>query len=429
MARYLYGDYHVPLPELQGGLPPYTVIVHGNGEVLNEFTFVLVCSHTPYTAVEIDGTYAIAVPPDTILLGFKYVIGLEMKWQYASSVDVGDENQLWTYINPTKADFIWCNEDIKNTSNQVIFEGSTPVLYPEEPEDPEEPKESRDLRRYCLGIALELMKKALPIRKPLAFSPTVFDVEVTDINQGIQVHLATKNESEVIIDWGDGTEERVVSKYHTDWEGFEYPYQIYQYHKYTTTGIYQIKITETNPDGYVSPYEYPWNMGIIGHMYALRHAYVGTGLKRMDGAFDEDLNLQSCYIPGHIVEIGDKTFYECESLSEVNMPRTIKRIGKQAFYRCSSLPENLEVFAETLDTEAYSVCTSLRKVWIRDSVKVINVDSLSTNPFTRCDSSMVIYCEADAKPDGWSDDFASYKTVATGRVDFQVVWGQKTQPW
>ncbi len=167
MSKYKYNE--VTLPGLPDSVFPHAVIVQGKGEEADYFKFFLMFSNTAYTAVDVDGTYAIALPPETPISYYLYIRGDEgWEWEYQGSTTLEDDStqtndHLWTYINPTKADYIWCNEDIKNTSEQVIFEGSEPVLVEDDPEEPEV-TETRDLRSYCLGIALELMKKALPIK-------------------------------------------------------------------------------------------------------------------------------------------------------------------------------------------------------------------------------------------------------------------------
>ena len=180
MARYLYGDYHIPLPELPAEWNqiayPNLVMVTGN-DIENEanlFTVWLVCSGEEYTALKVDGTDVVGIKPYTVVQWFQYYIGGELAWDYKGSLTIEDfteadtyaeGNVLYYYFKPSKVKWIWCNEDIKNSSNQVIFEGSDPILVEDDPEP--EVTETRDLRTYCLGIALELMKKALPISKKI----------------------------------------------------------------------------------------------------------------------------------------------------------------------------------------------------------------------------------------------------------------------
>lgn len=178
MSKWKFNDYTLP------GLPaewnqityPYAVIVCGkylDENPANAFTFRLVCSGEPYTALKVDGVDVIGIKPYTIVHHFRYYRSSEeWVWEDMGSIEVGGEDWeiegegelLWCYFSPSKTEYIWCNEDIKNSSNQVIFEGSDPILVEDDPEP--EVTDTRDLRTYCLGIALELMKKALPISNP-----------------------------------------------------------------------------------------------------------------------------------------------------------------------------------------------------------------------------------------------------------------------
>ena len=54
----------------------------------------------------------------------------------------------------------------------------------------------------------------------------------------------------------------------------------------------------------------------------------------------------------------------------------------------------------------------LRKVWVPKSVVSMGVDV-----FVNWADDTAIYCEAESKPDGWSDSWV--------RADSRVGWGQK----
>ena len=73
----------------------------------------------------------------------------------------GDDSSQWYASVLCMADYcVWTNFDIYDANGKLVYPKSPdPVLVPED---------TRDLRTYCLGIALELMKKALPISKKTA---------------------------------------------------------------------------------------------------------------------------------------------------------------------------------------------------------------------------------------------------------------------
>lgn len=103
--------------------------------------------------------------------------------------------------------------------------------------------------------------------------------------------------------------------------------------------------------------------------------------KEIEGIKNEfDYNNQA------IVTIPDYAFYNCEDLKNVNC-LNITSIGASAF-------EN---------------CTALKTIILYDDVK-----SVGENAFKGC-SNLTIYCEAESKPDTWSDDWNPDNCT--------VVWG------
>ena len=94
----------------------------------------------------------------------------------------------------------------------------------------------------------------------------------------------------------------------------------------------------------------------------------------------------------------------------------------------------MELSTQTIKDCAFHGCTALTKVWLRDTVETLvttdnKKDDVITDHyglFHMCSSSLVIYCEADEKPDGWSE----YWNVYEGTDKYlTVVLGQKTRPW
>ena len=180
MSKYKFNDYTLPgLPEgLNPITYPYQVIIHGTGvdDPANGFKFWLVGSGEAFTALNVDGTYCVAIKPYTVVHQFLYIRGEEeWVWEDKGTLVVEDmdsttmENLLYYYFNPTNTEYIWCNEDIKDTSGNVVFEGSEPVLVEEDPEEPEEPAPTFDKRSFWLGVSLGLSGKGLPQSKQPTF--------------------------------------------------------------------------------------------------------------------------------------------------------------------------------------------------------------------------------------------------------------------
>ena len=90
-----------------------------------------------------------------------------------------------------------------------------------------------------------------------------------------------------------------------------------------------------------------------------------------DNAFREK-NITSVVIPDSVTTIGERAFYECDSLTSVEIGDNVTTIGESAFQRCYSLtsvviPDNVT----TIGTSAFSGCNSLTSVEIPDSVTTI----------------------------------------------------------
>ncbi len=79
-----------------------------------------------------------------------------------------------------------------------------------------------------------------------------------------------------------------------------------------------------------------------------------------------------------VTQIGDSAFRNCDLIS-IEIPKTLTSIGSMVFYNCYKLTN----------------------ITIPDSVM-----SIDDSAFEWCDK-LVIYCEADSKPNGWSRDWNS----------------------
>lgn len=131
-----------------------------------------------------------------------------------------------------------------------------------------------------------------------------------------------------------------------------------------------------------------------------------------DYAFYNFDNLAGIDFWGGYVTIGDYAFAGCTSLSEVVwLGKTDKKvqIGMCAFMGASRLtnfdvPENLSA----IGGYAFSGCAKLSEITLP-----IKVDEVGKGAFEDC-STLVIKCEAKARPEGWHEDWNS--------TNCQVVW-------
>ena len=70
-------------------------------------------------------------------------------------------------------------------------------------------------------------------------------------------------------------------------------------------------------------------------------------------------------IPYGITSIGDRAFWECDSLTSVTIPDSVKSIGKQAFWKCDSLTSvTIPDSVKSIGEYAFFGCDSLTSVTI-----------------------------------------------------------------
>ena len=155
-----------------------------------------------------------------------------------------------------------------------------------------------------------------------------------------------------------------------------------------------------------------------------------------NGVFEHSDNLQFINLPEGLERIGIRAFANCCDLEEINIPGSVKVIEKEAFANCYMaskiiLNEGLEEIGEraffsanevteiqipssvkSIGYKAFFDTNMLRKVWVPKSVVSMGVDV-----FVNWADDTAIYCEAESKPDGWSDSWV--------RADSRVGWGQK----
>jgi hypothetical protein len=113
--------------------------------------------------------------------------------------------------------------------------------------------------------------------------------------------------------------------------------------------------------------------------------------------------LVNIILSNNLTLIGTYAFRFCYNLAITSLPNGVTKIGAYAFHGCAnilltSLPSSLI----TIEQNAFNVCIALRKIWIPISCTTIIATGESYSPFYNCSSSLVIYCEAASKPEGWS---------------------------
>ena len=138
-----------------------------------------------------------------------------------------------------------------------------------------------------------------------------------------------------------------------------------------------------------------------------------------------------------VTSIGGSAFFYCGFLTSITIPSSVTSIGEHAFHYCDQLQSvtfepNSKL--ESIGDYAFSGCSSLTNITIPNSVTSIgggaffycrfltsitipsSVTSIGNNAFYWC-NSLIIYCEASSKPNGWSSNW-NYS-------DRPVYWGNE----
>lgn len=130
--------------------------------------------------------------------------------------------------------------------------------------------------------------------------------------------------------------------------------------------------------------------------------------------------ITSVTLPSSLRRIGDNAFSSLSKITSVVLPAGLESIGENAFSGCIGLASvNL------------GDCASLREIGdaalmqcaFREITVPAGVEQMGYNVFNQCPGDLVVYCEAESKPAGWSNDWdVNYKAEGE-RV--AVRWGQK----
>ena len=122
-----------------------------------------------------------------------------------------------------------------------------------------------------------------------------------------------------------------------------------------------------------------------------------------------------------VTTIGERAFYDNDTITSVTIGNNVTSIGERAFYDCSSLTavtfgENSQL--TTISSSAFEGCSSLTSIIIPDSVTSIgyrafygcglltsiiipdSVTIIGEYAFRDC-HNLTIYCEAASEPSGW----------------------------
>lgn len=115
----------------------------------------------------------------------------------------------------------------------------------------------------------------------------------------------------------------------------------------------------------------------------IRTAVIPEGITTIgNSSFNDCASLTNVTIPDSVTSIGDSAFYDCSSLTSVIIPSSVTSISSRAFFKCSSLTSvSIGSGVTSIGMAAFYSCSSLTSVIIPDSVT-----SIGDNAFNKCTS-------------------------------------------
>ena len=227
------------------------------------------------------------------------------------------------------------------------------------------------------------------------------------------LHLYLEANSEVDVDWGDGSPHSTLTSTSADIQT--------ETHSYLSSGDYIIVLTvisggieirgdnngfvllngtTSTPKNYVNclfKIEVGNNVSNIGN-YAFRECYslktitLSNSIRTIADRGFQACKVTSITIPSSVTSIGNNAFSDCSSLTSITIPSSVTSIGKYAFSSCSSLTSiTIPNSVTSINGSAFYSCSSLTSITIPNSVISIN-----GNTFNNCYSLLYInYLGAD----------------------------------
>jgi hypothetical protein len=136
----------------------------------------------------------------------------------------------------------------------------------------------------------------------------------------------------------------------------------------------------------------------------------------------ENEKLESIHFSSTMTAISPEAFSGCKNLKRVEFPENLRWIGYRAFISCTSLA-SIETNAGVIGERAFMGCENLSEVLLKNGVTEIHdeafydsscqsvfipktVEKIGKQAFSG-NAGVMIYCEADEKPDGWDDTWCN----------------------
>ena len=192
--------------------------------------------------------------------------------------------------------------------------------------------------------------------------------------------------SELDIDWGDGSTHSTFTSTSADYKS--------ERHEYSAFGDYVISVSVTT-GGFIlqssssSVSSILWNGNDNSNSpdraynNAIKKVEIGDSVTSIgQRAFSGCSSLSSITIPDTVTSIDSYAFYYCYSLSSITIPDGVTNISTYAFSGCSSLSSiTIPDSVTSISSNAFSGCPSLSSITIPDGVT-----SIGSNAFSGCSS-------------------------------------------
>lgn len=93
-----------------------------------------------------------------------------------------------------------------------------------------------------------------------------------------------------------------------------------------------------------------------------------------DGAFLNNIKIETVQLPSALVIIHDNAFAGCENLKKISLPHNLFTIGDRAFLGCENLGPTIEIpfSVEKIGKQAFSDCKNIRKFIVYENTVVSN---------------------------------------------------------
>ena len=270
--------------------------------------------------------------------------------------------------------------------------------------------------------------------------------------------------SELDIDWGDGTTHSTFTSTTADF--------VSERHNYASEGNYVIALTVTTGNfklrtSTTSVSSILWNENNnasspdIAYANSIKKIEIGTDMVGIGdnafqncysltsitipnsvtnigkGAFSSCYSLTSITIPSSVTNIGNSTFQSCSSLTSITIPNTITAIGQYIFQACSSLTSiTLPNTITSIERNSCAYCSSLTSITLPNTITAIGNSAFSScysltsitipNSVTMLGSNVFQYCYSLAtiiidKAEG-SISGSPWGAVTGSPTSTQIIW-------